>query len=74
MVSTTIWSSAEVLYSAAADQGIKVTFELLKINNQECATACNLTFDPWKSSIQEHQKGIIKRSSTLLADKKLDHS
>ena len=30
----------------------------------------NLTFDPWKSSDQEPQKGTIKWSSTLFADQK----
>ena len=52
------------------DQGIKVTSKLLKINNQE--HGCNLTFDPWKSSDQEPQEGLIKQSSTLFADQKLD--
>ena len=51
-----------------ADQWIKVTSELLKIDNQE--QGCNLTFDPWKSSDQEPQKGMIKdtfcRSKTWL--------
>ena len=30
----------------------------------------NLTFDPWKLSDQEPQKGTIKQSSTLFADQK----
>ena len=31
---------------------------------------CNLTFDPWKSSDQEPQKGMIKWSNTLFAPQK----
>ena len=46
-----------------ASQGIKVTSEMLKSMDQECTA----TFDPWKSSGQEPQKGMIKWSSTLFA-------
>ena len=35
-------------------------------------SSCNLTFDPLKSSDQELQKGMTKRSSTLFADQSLD--
>ena len=48
---------------------IKVTSKLLKIQNSKTC-GCNLTFDPWKLSSQERQKGKIKRSNTLFANQK----
>ena len=37
---------------------------------QSRTCGCNLTFDPWKSSNQEPQKGTIERSSIVFADQK----
>ena len=51
------------------DQGIKVTSKLLKIKGSRTC-CCNLTFDPWKSSDQEPQKGTIRRLSTFFAHQK----
>ena len=51
-----------------ADQGIKVTSELLKSTIKNAWL--NVTFDPWKSIDQEPQKETIKRSSTLFANQK----
>ena len=48
---------------------IKVTSKLLKIQKSR-TRGCNLTFDPWKLSGRERQKGKIKRSNTLFADQK----
>ena len=42
-----------------ADQGIKVTSELLEIEESRTCS-CNLTFDSRKSSNQEPRKGTIK--------------
>ena len=55
------------IFLAGGDQGNKATSKLLKIN-QKSRMRGNLTFDPWKSSDQEPQKGTIKQSSTLFAD------
>ena len=52
-----------------ADQGIKVTIELIKIRGSRTRGG-NLTFDPRKLSDPESQKAMIKRSNTLLADQK----
>ena len=48
---------------------IKVTSKLLKIQKSRTC-GCNLTFDLWKLSGRERQKGKIKRSNTLFADQK----
>ena len=52
------------------NQGIKVTSKLLKFKGSR-THSCNLTFDPWKSSNQEPQKGTIKWSNTLFANQKI---
>ena len=51
------------------NQGIKGTSKLLNIKGSRMHS-CNLTFDPWKSSNQEPQKGMIKRSNTPFANQK----
>ena len=39
-------------------------------NQQPRVRSSNVTFNPWKSSDQEAQKGTVKWSSTLFADQK----
>ena len=58
------WKCPEAFLGA--DQGINMTSKLLKIKIQ----SCNMTFDPWKLSDRERQKGTIKWSNTLFADQK----
>ena len=59
-------SDQSPLGGQSRDQG-----DLQTAKNQRSRTcSSNVTFDPWKSSDQEPQKGTIKRSSTLFADHK----